>query len=232
MKIAFIADIHSNLEALNAVLDKINSLKIKQIYCLGDAIGYGASPRECLDIIRKRKLGGIVKHNVTCLTGNHEWAVLNQNTYGLNPIAAASIWWTIDQMKKEDFDYLKKLEERYVLRIKNRRILLVHGSPYSPIEEYVYERDVDEKFLRDYEVVVMGHTHIPFIKKVGSKLAINCGAVGQPRDGNIKASFAVIDDESFSAEIVRVEYDVNTAAEKIVKAGLPDFLAKRLFLGI
>lgn len=135
-------------------------------------------------------------------------------------------------MKKEDFDYLKKLEERYVLRIKNRRILLVHGSPYSPIEEYVYERDVDEKFLRDYEAVVMGHTHIPFIKKVGSKLAINCGAVGQPRDGNIKASFAVIDDESFSAEIVRVEYDVNTAAEKIVKAGLPDFLAKRLFLGI
>lgn len=224
MKIAFIADIHSNLEALEAVLAKIDSLKIKQIYCLGDLCGYGADPNAVIEIIRKRK--------IPCIIGNHEWAILNQTTEGLNPIAAVSIWWHVDKMKRENLEFLRKLEDRYVLRIKNQRVLLVHGSPSNPIEEYVYEQDINEKFLKDYGAVVMGHTHIPFVKEVGSKLAINCGAVGQPRDENSKASFAVIDDENFTAEIIRVEYDINTAAEKIIKAGLPEFLAQRLFLGI
>jgi len=237
MLIAFIADIHSNLEALKAVLDKINSLKIKQIYCLGDIVGYGASPRECIEtvrkVIRKQRLGSIIrKSKPCCLMGNHDWAVINEETSWFNPFAAASIWWTIEQLEKKDIDYLKKLKERHVLKIKKRRILLVHGSPSDPIHEYIYEIDVNEKFLEDYDAVVMGHTHVPFVKEIGNRLAINCGAVGQPRDRDNRASFVVLDTKNFKAKIVRVEYDVKSTAEKIIKAGLPEFLAQRLFLGI
>ena len=224
MKIAFVSDIHSNLEALNAVLTKIDSLGIRQIYCLGDVVGYATSPCECLEIIKELKIPYIM--------GNHELAVLSKGTSDLNPMAAAAINWTIKQMKEEDLDYISKLEDRMILRIKNQRVLLVHGSPSNPIKEYVYEQDVNENFLKDYGAIVMGHTHIPFVKSFGERLAINCGAVGQPRDRNNKASFAVIDDESFTAEIIRVEYDPSITAEKIIKTGLPEFLAQRLFLGI
>jgi len=232
MKIAFISDIHSNLEALNAVLDKIDSLKIKQIYCLGDIVGYAASPCECIDVIRKHKRGTIRKRKIISIMGNHDWAVLNKETSGFNPVAAAAIWWTTDQMKEKDVDYIKKLGEKHVLDMDGLNILLVHGSPSDPIWEYVDYLDVNEKFLKGYDAVVMGHTHVPFVKKFGSRLAINCGAVGQPRDKNSDASFAVLDTKSFDAKIVRTVYDVRSASEKILKAGLPKFLAQRLSLGI
>ncbi|MDI6798991.1 MAG: metallophosphoesterase family protein, partial [Candidatus Aenigmarchaeota archaeon] len=106
--------------------------------------------------------------------------------------------------------------------------------PTDPINGYVYEDDINESFIKDlpYHIILMGHTHIPFVKRIKNKLIINAGAVGQSRDKNPKASFALLDLEKFDCEIVRVKYDIKAAAEKIIKAGFPRFLAQRLFLGV
>lgn len=198
---------------------------------MGDIVGYGANPKECLEIIKKLKL--------PCLIGNHEWAIIKGDTSWFNPVASQAIWWTIDRLVEEDFEFIKTFKERVDARESDLKFLLVHGSPQNPIWEYIHEENVNEDFIKnlDYNVVVMGHTHIPFVKKVQTKrgkgcLVINCGSVGQPRDRNNKASFALLDTNKQEAEIIRVEYDIKDAAEKIIKARLPEFLAHQLYLGV
>lgn len=102
------------------------------------------------------------------------------------------------------------------------------------MREYVYGGYVDENFVKglDYDAVVLAHTHVPFVKRIKDKLVINTGSIGQSRDRDPRASFAIVDLEKFDAEIIRVKYDIKTAAEKIIKAGLPEFLATRLYSGI
>jgi putative phosphoesterase len=224
LKYAFISDIHGNLEALDAVLGKIVGMGIKQVFCLGDIVGYGASPTDCIEVIRQK--------GIKCVMGNHEWAVLNRSTNGFNSIAGVSLWWTMDQMRGQDIEFLKSMDERHMLRVKNRRIVLAHGSPANPLWEYVYQENVNKKFISDNGAMAVGHTHIPFVQKIDGIVVINSGSVGQPRDRNADASFAVLDDEYFSAKIFRAEYDVKSAADRIRKAGLPDFLSQRLHLGI
>lgn len=226
MRIAFVSDIHSNHEALKAVLREIKKMKVDKIFSIGDVIGYGGSPNECIELINEK--------NIPSVLGNHEWAVLQQSTTWFNPVAAEAIFWTINHLDKKHLDWLKKLPERSAVRISNYKILLVHGSPQDPIFEYVFEENVDENFAKglDYNVIVVGHTHIPFVKKIKDILIINSGSMGQPRDRNVRASFVVFDSEKFDAEIIRVEYDIKKAADKIIKSGLPPFLAQRLFLGV
>jgi len=226
MLVAFISDIHSNLEALEVVIKDIDKLKIKKIFCIGDVIGYGANPNDCLKIIKKRK--------IPCCLGNHEFAVIREETYGLNIFAAEAIMWTVDQITKDNLEFIKNFPEKVETKLKGIKILMVHGSPFDPINEYVYpeyplERIVDEF---DYDVIIISHTHIPFIRKIRECLIINSGAVGQPRDHNPDACYVIFDTEDKKAEIIRVKYDIRTVAEKIIKSGLPQFLAQRLFLGI
>lgn len=226
MKVAFIADIHSNLEALKVVLKEIDKMNIKKIFCLGDVIGYSYEPNKCLEIIRKRK--------IPCCMGNHELAVINQNAFGFNVYATEAIEWTISRITRENLDFIKTFSEKIETVLGGIKILMVHGSPFDPINDYVFpdyplERIVDAV---DSEVAVMGHTHVPFIKEVKGCLMINCGAVGQPRDHDPDACYVVLDTKNKNARIFRVKYDVKKAVKKMMNSGLPPFLAQRLFLGI
>jgi len=226
MEIAFISDIHSNLEAFQIVLKKIKKMKIDKIFCAGDVVGYGANPSECIKIIKDLK--------IPCVKGNHDYAVVSKDTSWFNPYAAGAIQWQFEQLNKIEIEFLDNLPERITMTIENLKVYMVHGSPKNPIWEYVYEENVGEEFVKelDCDILIIGHTHIPFIKKLKSCLVINAGSVGQPRDGINKASFIIFDTEKFDAKIMRLEYDIKTSAEKIIKAGLPTILAQRLFFGV
>ncbi len=226
MKVAFISDIHGNWEALETVLKEIDKMKIQTVFCVGDIVGYNANPNECVEELRKRKIQSVM--------GNHDYAIANLNTTWFNTYAAQAIWWTVENLKNENSKFIKSLPEKIEMKLKDYKMLIVHGSPKNPIWEYIYPIDVDNEFVKDldYDIIVMGHTHVPFVKKIANKLVLNPGSVGQPRDSDPKASFAVLDADKFSAKIIRVDYDIETASKKIIKAGLPEFLAVRLHSGI
>ncbi len=224
-KIALISDIHSNLEAFEAVLKEIKKSKVKRIFCLGDIVGYGASLNQCIDLIRKNKIKSVM--------GNHDYEAINlQGIEWFNPIARNAILWTNKQLTEANKKFLKNLPT--YLEFEN--MFLVHGSPREHIYEYIFP-DLDEFDLREFfaitkkDVIAVGHSHIQFVKEFDNKLIINPGSVGQPRDLNNKAAFCFFDTKSLKVDLRRVEYDINKAANKILKAGLPKFLADRLYLG-
>ncbi len=225
MKLALISDIHSNLEALKAILKDIKKRKIKNIYCAGDIVGYGASPNECIKLVKE--------NNVLSVMGNHDLCCANLkriewfNRYGQK---AALYQNKILTLKNKQF--LLKLPKI----IRKDSFFIVHGSPKDALYEYVFPEisswDFKEFFnLIKKQILIMGHTHIPFIKKFKNKLIINPGSVGQPRDANPKASYSILDNKNLKAEIIRIPYNIKIAANKIIKNNLPDFLAERLFLG-
>jgi putative phosphoesterase len=222
IKLVFISDIHSNLEALQEVMNKIQEIKPSEIFCLGDICGYGANPLETISIIKR----------IPCVMGNHEFAVTTGDVSWFNAFAAEAIEWTRKNITLEEMKFLSNLKHRLIVNIDGLNLYLVHGSPDDPLFTYIYEKDADVVKNLDCDVLVVGHTHIPFVKSVGKKIVINAGSVGQPRDGDPRSSFVVLDTETLEAEIVRVNYNVEEAAQKIIKAGLPKFLAERLYKGV
>ncbi len=225
MRIAIISDIHSNLEAFLSVLNKIDSMKINQIFCLGDIVGYGADPKEVLRIISRKK--------IPCIMGNHDYAVSSGDVLRFNLFASDSIYKNIEMISESEIKFLGSLEKHREVDVEGKKIFLVHASPRDPLWEYVYEGD-DLKTHLDLcqsDILFMGHTHIPFVREINGRIVINSGSVGQPRDGDPRASFSVYDSEKDNAEIVRVHYDIDAAAEKIISANIPIFLAQRLFSG-
>ncbi len=224
-RIALIADIHSNLEAFEAVLKEIKKAKVKKIFCLGDIVGYGTNPNECINLTRKNKIKSVI--------GNHDYEAISlQNIEWFNPAARDAILWTHKKLTEANKKFLKNLPT--YLEFGN--MLLVHGSPRDYIYDYIFP-DTDEYDLREFfamakkEVIAVGHSHIQFAKKFDNKLIINPGSVGQPRDLNPKAAFCIFDTQTLKVDLKRVKYDIGKAAGKILKAGLPRFLAGRLYLG-
>lgn len=225
--LAIISDVHANLPALNAVLEDISARGIEEILCCGDLLGYNPFPNEVVEIIRSRK--------IPCILGNHDYAVLTKDTSWFNYVASEAIRWTIRNIKKENLAFIKAMPF-YIKTKKNAASLyLVHGSPMDLLYEYVFP-DYDDATLKAYagenDILIMGHTHIPFKRKINNKLILNPGSVGQPRDRINKASYAVLEAGEKKAEIIRVSYDIDYVAEEILKQGLPDFLAERLYSGI
>jgi diadenosine tetraphosphatase ApaH/serine/threonine PP2A family protein phosphatase len=241
MKAAIISDIHSNLEALQAVLKDIKKRRIKSIYCLGDLVGYGANPNECIAIVGQE--------SDATIAGNHDYAAVDMTDIStFNPVAAEAIRWT----QKKLTDDSKKTLSKLPLTHSTGDLLLVHGSPNRP-EQWHYLFALDD-FHRQFSAFVehlcfVGHSHIPsavfqdansytdflrenpfpLLKK--RRYIINVGSVGQPRDLDPRASYAIYDGNNDSLEIVRVEYNIPLAEQKIVKAGLPEVLAERLSVG-
>ncbi len=228
MKVAFIADPHGNLPALEAVLNEIGNLKI---FCCGDLVGYNPFPNEVIEMLRNKK--------IPCILGNHDFVAAENDTSvfkrielkeGFNPVAYKAIEWTQKNLKPENLKFLKSLPLFY----ETKDFYMVHGSPRNPLEEYIFpHHPYMESFLEGIKqnLLVLGHTHQPMIKKFGEKTILNPGSVGQPRDGNPKASFAIYDTKTQEAEIKRVEYDIEKVADKILESGLPQELAMRLFHG-
>jgi len=233
MNIAVISDIHSNFEALTAVLEEIDRRNISKIYCLGDVVGYGASPNECIQLLRDR--------NIPCVSGNHDKAVIKEiDIEGFSEHARAGVLWTRAVLTHEHMHYLRNLP----LWREEERILFVHSSPDEPqrFRYFVFPEDAVMSYLAfSGPLCFIGHTHRPavFCEDMSStqltrekKYIVNVGSVGQPRDGNWRACFVVLNTDLWSLEFVRVDYDVETARQKIADAGLPKRLGDRLLVGI
>lgn len=233
MNIAIISDIHSNLEALTSVLHEIERRKITRIYSLGDVVGYGANPNECIQLLREKR--------IPCVAGNHDKAAIKEiDIDDFSEAARAGIVWTRSVLTHESVQYLMSLP----LTIEEQGIYFVHGSPDDP-QEFRYLIYPEDTFFSyqafSASLCVVGHTHRPvvFCEDMVSthitrdkKFIVNVGSVGQPRDGNWRACFVLFDTDNWSFEYVRVEYDVNAARQKILDAGLPKKLGDRLLVGI
>jgi len=225
--IAAIADVHSNLEAFKKVLPKIKNAEL--VLNAGDIVGYNAKPNECVDVIRKSKIKSVL--------GNHDHACITGDTDGMNPIAAEAAAWTRKRLGDDGMKCLRKLPEKLEIVYKGKSIVVLHGSPADPINDYVFPWTLErifEKFLKDAkaDILILGHTHVPFVKKLECGMVVNPGSVGQPRDHNRDASYALIDVIRMDAKIFRVDYDIPKVCDEILRAGLPDFLAERLFFGL
>ncbi|ATZ60828.2 MAG: YfcE family phosphodiesterase [Methanosarcinales archaeon Met12] len=221
MKIGLIADTHSNLPALKAVLDVID---VDQILCAGDIVGYYPYPKEVIETVKR--------HKIISIRGNHDVAVLTGDTSWFNPIAASAIEWTRDNISQSGMKFLEKLPAQLMFE----DVTIVHGSPHDP-NEYVYPTTSPaklEKFLDQVskKVLVLGHTHVQWSFELGGRKIINPGAVGQPRDGNPKAAYAIFDTKSEEFTMHRIEYDVEETASKTLEVGLPQHMARRLFFGL
>jgi predicted phosphodiesterase len=239
MRYAIISDIHSNLEALTKVLSEIEKRGVDHVICLGDVVGYGANPSECLELV-----GKVASETVM---GNHDQAIedLELRNY-FNGWAREAIDWTATVLSEDD----KRLIRDFVPVVIDRKanVTWAHGSLHQP-EEYHYlfnEVDAIPSFnLLETEFCFFGHTHVPSLfsereKNVqylpagsyqlpkGDRFLLNPGSVGQPRDKNPKLSFAVFDSQQRVLEIIRLKYDNHKAARKIRKAKLPEYLAARL----
>lgn len=219
MKFGFISDVHGNLPALKCVLEELAGCRN---YCAGDLVGYGPWPNEVISLLNSRR--------VACVMGNHDYAAVTGDTRGFNLEAEDALLWTKKRLTVENIRFLSSLP----MKLSTDVFFMVHGSPRDPLNEYVFPWDPYIERLPSevmQEVVVLGHTHIPFARKTGESFVLNPGAVGQPRDGNPKASYATYDTEKNKATIKRVDYPIEETAEAIKKAGLPKRLAERLYLG-
>src|SRR3989338_220332 len=229
VRIAIIADIHGNLEALEAVLKDISNKNVDDIVCLGDLVGYAANPNEVVDLIKKK--------GIRCIKGNHDLnAVTLEKLDWFNERAQEALKFTNKVLTEENKKFLMDLPETLELKDKNK-LFAVHGSTKDPLYEYL-DPTVDEDLIKDMldeqkaDVLVCAHTHLPDLKRFELKVFLNPGSVGQPRNNNSKSQYAILDLGNINfVSFETVEYDIDTAAKKIIQAGLPRFLADRLYVG-
>jgi predicted phosphodiesterase len=240
MLYAVLSDVHSNLEAVKVVLTDVEQKKIEDIVFLGDAVGYGPNPNECIDIL--------VERCKILLAGNHDWGVLGLTDISyFNEYARYAIEWTRSVLTEKNSKILKSFPVKKESRADN--ILFVHSTP-KETEEWHYlltlgDADINFQYF-DNKFCFLGHSHQPFIIerfpsgelvtykesapiKKGDRYIINAGSVGQPRDGDPRACYAIIDDET--VEIVRIPYDIEKVQKKMGKVLLPSPLIERLSKG-
>ena len=239
-RIAILGDIHANLEALTTVLDDCNAQGVDEYLCTGDVVGYNACPHECLDIIRE--IGCPV------MMGNHDYYVSREmDLSDFNPHAAYVVEWTRAQLDDEELQWLASLPFQKTVK----GISLVHATNDTPASfGYVFDNlQADANFINQKTPVCFhGHTHCPMIYEksmqgvaridpqnfklvAGRKYFINVGSIGQPRDGDPRATYVIYDNVAKIVEFRRLEYDIASAQARIREAGLPDRLAERLQYG-
>lgn len=249
MKRALISDIHGNLEALRVVLADTREQGVNELYCLGDIVGYGPNPCECLDLV--------IEHCEATILGNHDQATLFDPD-GFNPVAQRAIYWTREQLedgpgtpsqRNRRWDFLGELHRT----VSDGDFLFVHGSPREPTNEYVFPEDIynqrkmDALFNRIQKYCFQGHTHLPGVftpdyrfitpeecnyqyRLVGDKAMVNVGSVGQPRDGDSRACYVILEDTSVTYR--RLEYPKEETRDKIYDIPqLDNMLGDRLMTG-
>jgi predicted phosphodiesterase len=241
MRILVISDIHANYTALEAVLESAGTYDA--VWCLGDIVGYGPDPNQCINTVRSLP-------NLTCIMGNHDAAVLRRIDLSIfNYDARSSLKWMINTITPANLEYLASLPET----ASQDGILLVHGSPNNPLWEYILDIYAAAKVFdtSDTNTFLSGHSHIPlvFFKNSAERMVtlrplvagdsillyhraiLNPGSVGQPRDYDPRAAYAIFYPEIRRWESYRVEYDIKSVQQRILKAGLPENHARRLAQG-
>lgn len=226
MRIAAFSDIHGNLHALQAVWEDLEGMHPDAVYCLGDLVGYGAYPNEVVEFLRG--------HEIPCVMGNYDEGVgFHLHDCGCaytgaeeRRLGEASFEWTKAQVSPENKAWLQKLPLQIRLEEHRPSLLLVHGSPRKT-NEYLYEDRPTASFerialLAGTDVLLFGHTHLAYQKKVGKALFVNAGSVGRPRDGDPRAGYVLITGgRRTQVEMRRVPYDVAAAAQAVRASGLP-----------
>jgi diadenosine tetraphosphatase ApaH/serine/threonine PP2A family protein phosphatase len=243
MRIAIVADIHSNLEAFEAVLRHAEAGgPIERLWCLGDVVGYGPEPGACIGLLRR--------YPHVSVMGNHDLAAIGRmGTEEFNPVAAQAADWTAQQLSDEERQYLEELPSV----VMEGDFTLVHGTLRHPEWEYLLSGEQAQAHFRLQETPysLVGHSHVPFVAveaservpgmvaladgdelEVGEpRLVMNPGGVGQPRDGDPRAAYALYDSDARRVAFHRVEYDVAATQRKMAAAGLPRYLIERLSHG-
>ncbi|PWI47721.1 hypothetical protein CEE45_10085 [Candidatus Heimdallarchaeota archaeon B3_Heim] len=229
--VAIISDIHANLSAFQAVLTDIHKHKVSRIYCLGDLVGYYTEPIPTIHLALARC--------EVVIKGNHDQAAalgdipIHYRNDSLPSIELATQGLTVNERK-----LLHGLPLMYTLYLDNHRAMMIHAGPEYPLDQYIYpedEEDIQSTFdfmeLIEIDVLFLGHTHISFLKQQDSRIILNPGSVGQPRDGDNRASYVLFDMESFNTKFIRVAYDPTQTIAGIKKHHLPLELANRLLAG-
>jgi predicted phosphodiesterase len=241
MRVAVVSDIHGNLHALEAVLEAIEEERPDELWCLGDLVGYGPRPNECC--------ARVAEAAAICLVGNHDLLALGGDVTAadFNPDAAEAGLWTRRALDERWRRFLGDLPPR----AEAPGAALFHGSPRDPVWDYVLSREgmVDALELTSAPLVLVGHSHVPFAYSAEDDLAfgpplagrevelgalrwvVNPGSVGQPRDGDPRASYLVLDPDAGRVRFRRLAYDVERTQREIREAGLPESLAARLASG-
>ena len=245
LRLAVISDIHGNLPALEAVLAEIDAARPEEVWNLGDVVGYGAEPNECVELVRERC--------TVSLAGNHDLAVLDAiDVSTFSPAAAEAAQWTRAKLTDPAREFLAGLHAAD----ESHEVALYHASPRDHVWEYVlWPEQAGECIARQAtRVALIGHSHIALCFRAaddgdpdateGAQVSadtkldigdgrwlVNPGSVGQPRDGDPRAAWLELDTDEWTATYRRTEYEVARAAESIAAAGLPEHLGKRLFVG-
>jgi putative phosphoesterase len=236
MKLAIFSDIHANLHALQAVWEDIERQKPDAVYCLGDLVGYGAYPNEVVAFLREREVPTVMGnydegvgydlHDCGCVYKDPEKDRLGKQ----------SLLWSREHTSEQNKAYLQQLPLQIRLEARHPHLLLVHGSPRK-INEYLYEDRPQATFervakLAGTELLLFGHTHLPYEKRVSGTLFINTGSVGKPKDGDPRAGYVLLTaNRRPKVEFLRVAYDIEAAARAIRDSALPDAFATLLETG-
>ena len=225
MRVGVLSDIHSNRIALEAVLDDLEGRNVDALVHAGDIVGYNPWPAACLDAIREREIPTVM--------GNHDRAVASGTAFRFNEMARAGVEHAREQLNDDQLEWLAALpDERFKA---DGRLHVVHGHPDDP-DRYTYPQEFSADMVRgDADVLVMGHTHVQghAVFEAGGerKIAMNPGGVGQPRDGDPRAAYSMLDLDAIEVEEYRVEYDVDRVIEAVVEAGLSERIGARLKKG-
>lgn len=226
-RLALISDVHANLPALEAVLAELEKESISRIIHAGDVVDYSPFPNEVIALFQK--------HDIKSIQGNHDRAALDWDTTRWNQYAVYTSNWSRQNLSESSLHYLEGLKKSKRLKVTGIQIAVHHGSPFDP-DKYIREEIADSSLLEKAKarILVLGHTHKPFVANLKEGTIVNPGSVGQPRDGNWKASYAILaidDDGEYDIQLRRVEYDLKKAQAACRKADFPDKLAEWLETG-
>ena len=234
VKLLILADIHSNLEAFQAIRNHISFEygTVDYTVGVGDLVGYAASPNEVCELAKE-----VLD---VCVMGNHDAACTTGHSEGFRKAAAKAVEWTHEKLTTENKTYLSLLKEELRFNVNGMEFYITHGSPKDHLAEYVLP-STPEKKKEDYlkqvqpcDMMILGHSHIGMLFRGDNGIIFNPGSVGQPRDGDPRASAAILEiheDGSFENIWFRVDYDITSAARHMREAGLPHYLYERLFFG-
>ncbi len=223
MRFALLSDIHANEPALRAVLSELTAESVDSLVCAGDIVGYGPDPKACASIIRK--------NSDVCIAGNHDREVNTPDRYSGHPTAGPGLKHAYEELDEYQLDWLDELPERR--RLDEYSMTLAHSHP-NPAnnDRYVYPDDfATVGGSVDTDLLVLGHTHVQGAATVEETVVVNPGSVGQPRDGEPGAAYAIVDTADGTADLRRVEYDIGEVRDRVRDANLPEESWERLERG-